>query len=626
MKNFKFPLTILIGFLVFLFAFFMSFSVAASKEKKSLIFLLMSNETRKKEKEEEIKKAEETVKQIKSAYNKKLYHKVIELLSNLPPDFSLTPEENLIISESFLNSGFPEKAIEFSEKVISVKKGTHKACIANLIKNKGFIIKGDYKNAKKELKDFLNSYCNETLKKEAKILLYFIKELPEKELKEINKDLIKKVLGEIYKLRGLYFIRKGKLKKAEEDFFTYINVYGTFKEGSELMYSLAEAYLKKNKKDKAKILYELIITNWDGTKEALFSKFRLYQMAYEKILIKELIPKKTKQDLISFATAIKTRYPEEKIAEEASLTIIKTYFEDKNYLLARKNAIKFLETYKKSPLIEKVKMYYCESVSQLFEKSSEKRNPSLIVQIEKEDKEFLKRTKCGKAYYILGNIYLDYNFYTKASYCFIKAYETGGKGDLISKVLLRLGVLALEEDKKSLFKEIFSFLTKKGSKTLKRDPYYFYLKAFHEMQNDLKKGEIYLNLALESSLPERFKEKVLKYFRDRALSLKNYAKALEYTNHPFFNAKADDYLILLLETFYKDQNLFEKTLKYAKKKFPDNSKIKWLEAYYLENIGNIRASTKIWSELTQGNSLENELAKSYEKMKYLIEKTHQMVF
>ena len=69
MKNFKFPPTILIGFLVFLFAFFMSFSVAASKEKKSLIFLLMSNETRKKEKEEEIKKAEKTVKQIKSAYN-----------------------------------------------------------------------------------------------------------------------------------------------------------------------------------------------------------------------------------------------------------------------------------------------------------------------------------------------------------------------------------------------------------------------------------------------------------------------------------------------------------------------------------------------------------------------------
>ena len=41
----------------------------------------------------------------------------------------------------------------------------------------------------------------------------------------------------------------------------------------------------------------------------------------------------------------------------------------------------------------------------------------------------------------------------------------------------------------------------------------------------------------------------------------------------------------------------------------------WLEVYYLEKKGNIKASAKIWKNLTKGNSLENELAKSYEKMK-----------
>jgi len=108
--------------------------------------------------------------------------------------------------------------------------------------------------------------------------------------------------------------------------------------------------------------------------------------------------------------------------------------------------------------------------------------------------------------------------------------------------------------------------------------------------------------------------------------LKKYNKALKYTNNPFFKAKAEDYIILLVETFYTDKPLFEKTLKIAKNKFPKNSKIKWLEAYYLERKGNIKASAKIWKDLTKGNSLENELAKSYEKMKNLVERTYQIVF
>jgi hypothetical protein len=34
----------------------------------------------------------------------------------------------------------------------------------------------------------------------------------------------------------------------------------------------------------------------------------------------------------------------------------------------------------------------------------------------------------------------------------------------------------------------------------------------------------------------------------------------------------------------------------------------------------------MWKELTKGNSLESELAKSYEKMRNFVERTHQTVF
>jgi len=189
-----------------------------------------------------------------------------------------------------------------------------------------------------------------------------------------------------------------------------------------------------------------------------------------------------------------------------------------------------------------------------------------------------------------------------------------------------VGLLALEDKNLDLFNDIFNFLDKSKYKGLEKDPYYFYLKAFYEGQKNLGSGDYYLNLVLNSTLSEKYKEKLLKYFRDRALYLRQYSKALAYTNNPFFKAKADDYVLLLLETFYTDKGVFENTLKYAKEKFPDNFKIKWLEAYYLERQGNIKASTEIWKELTKGNFLESELAKSYERMKILIERTHQTVF
>ncbi len=616
--------TLISAIFLVLLCVFSTFSISNCEQNNESNFLLFLSKSPKGR--EEIKKAEEIVKEIETAYRKKQYEKVGELLKELPPLFSLTPEENLIVSESFLKAGYPEKAIEFSNKVISVKRGTHEACYANLIKIKALIVKNNLNKAKKELKNFLSSYCEESLKQQAKVLLYFIKAIPEKELTGINKNIIRKTLGEMYKIRGVYFIKKGKLKKAEDDFFTYINVYGTYREAPALLYKIAEAYFKRKEINRAKVYYELIITNWDGTKEALFSKFRLYEIAYERALIKTLLPEKTKQDLIAYATIIKTSYPQEKIAEEASFMIVKVYFEDKKYLSAKRNAISFLKTYEKSPFAEMVKKYYCKSMSILLKRYYQKKDLSFIVKLEKEDQELLKEYKCGRALYTLGNIYLDYNFYTKASCYFIDAYESGGNKDFISKVLLKLGFIALETGKKALFNDIFTYLEGIQNPKVKKNPYYFYLKAYYEMQRDLKKGDLYLKLVLKSSLPEDLKEEILRDFRDRALSLKDYKRALEYTNNKFFKAKLEDYLLLLVDTFYNNKGMFEKVLKYAKEKFPKNSKIRWLEAYYLEREGDIKASARLWKTLTQGNSLENELARSYEKMIKLIEKSHQLVF
>lgn len=605
-------------FLITLIKIYLCFS----QEPKSLKFLpLISNKTE----EEQIRKqeVEKVLEIIKTAYTEKNYEKVIELSKKIPPDFSLTPEENILMAESYLNTGYPENAINFSDKVISVKIGTYQACLANEIKIKAFIVKGDYQNAQKQLKDILDSYCEENFKNEAKALFYFITKSQEY---GIDKNLLKKTAGELYLIRGTYFLNKDNFKRAREDFFTYINVYGMYQEAPELIFKLAEAYFKKADIEEAKTLYELIITEWDGSKFAFLSKFRLYQLAYEKILVKELVPQKTKQDLLSFITLIKNRYPEEKIIEEANFWEIKMYFEDKNYLSSKKYALEFLSSFKDSPFYESVKNYYCESVTNILENAYQRENWGEILNVEKEDRENLKIYKCKSSLYTLGKIYLNTNFLQRSVYYLIRAYEIQGDSKLNPYILLNLSLVAFETGEREIFEDLFSFFLTKYSKEISNEPFYFYLRCCYEINKNFNSAKSFLKIALNSSLSDDHKNYLLKIFRDKAIELKNYEEALSYTESPLFKARAEDYFLLLLYSFDTKPNFFEKVLEIAKKKYPENSKIKWIEAYYLEKKGDIKFSSKIWEELKKGSYLENELAQSYEKMKELIDRSHQILY
>jgi len=74
----------------------------------------------------------------------------------------------------------------------------------------------------------------------------------------------------------------------------------------------------------------------------------------------------------------------------------------------------------------------------------------------------------------------------------------------------------------------------------------------------------------------------LRNFRNKALELNKIEKAIKYTKNKYFNPKSEDYILLLTKTFSKSKKLFEIILESAKRKYPENLEIKWLEAYYLE--------------------------------------------
>ncbi len=563
---------------------------------------------------------------IKKYYKKKNYEKVIEIYQEIPPFLPLKSEENLIIARSFLNIGEPQKAIKFADKVISLRLITEICCQARLVKIEALSIMGKKKQALKEINALKKTFCGKEFKDEIKVILYYLNQLKLKALASIPEKTIKNVLGELYKGKVFYLIKQKKPNLALKNAFIWINLYGNYNKGSELLFKIAETYFSMKKFEKANILYELILTEWGTQKEAIFSTFRMYQIAYQKIKIKELIPRKMIDDLIFYIELLKKKYPEEKITQEAHFFELKLFLERKNWYRLKKNALSFFLKYPKSPYTKKAKFYYCQANFNILQDFYKHHAIKKIFNLVKEEESYLEKAKCGNVYFFMGKLNWDYHFWLASTYYFIKSYENKPTQNILPQTLLYLSVLAEEEGNKEIYPLIFSTLEKKYGKIFAQNPWFCYLKALTEVEKGSQKADIWLKKALSLNLPKDYKEKLLRIFRNWALKRKQYQKALNYTLNKEFNPSPEDFILLLACTFSNAPEVFEKTLKVAEKMYPRNFQIKWLAAYFYEKTGKIKIADKFWGEIASGNSYESALAQNYEKFKIFLETAQKLAF
>ena len=564
---------------------------------------------------------EKLVKQMERAYRWKHYDKVIEISKKISILYPLSAKDNLIIAESYLRLGYPKEAISYANKVLTLRKKTFEACRAELIKFMALAVMEQRAKVIKGIKNFLNTFCSQKYSLEAQAILnYFGKNY------KVPSKVLKKIQGIIVKARGLYLLRKGKVFEAERDIFLYLNVYGNLFEAPDLLFKLAEAYFKKKQVKKAKLLYQLIITKWDGTKQALLSKFRLYEIAYQQIVIKQLVPKETIQNLLSYIAEIKYRYPKSKIAQEAHLLEIQIYKQYKKFEKLRKSTKEFIKNYPNYPKLNQIFKDYCYSVTSILNGYYEKGNLPLIFKLTQTDSEFLKKTHCGYPFYLIGNILFSYNFFIHSAYEYIKAFNIGVPPRLRPDLLTKLTFLAFETGNQTLFNDLFEYTSKTFSnKTLFSSPFYTFCFAINELKKGVNSAEPYLKSIINSKIDTFYKWQILHLFRDKALSQKLYLSALNYTLHPIFNSTDSDFVLLLTSSF-SNSSAFEKISEVALKKFPNSTDIKWIYVYYLEKHGRFKQALSLWKNLTNGTQPQNELAKAYEKFLRLQKIAHKLVY
>jgi len=238
----------LIFLLCFIIFFFDSFIVKAQINDQQKIFEIFVRRKLKKSVGELIHEMEEN-------YQKNKYEKVIEIVNQLPPFFPFTTKQNLIIADSYLKIANPQKAIEFSQRIISTKIPTTEYCIAHLIKAKALIILDKNKKALEVIKKLKKTFCKNIIQDEINILMYFLNQISKEKIQNIPSKKLKIFLGEIYKIKAIYLLNQKKPERAQKYIFAYINLYGDYKEGAPLIFKLAETYLKLHKLNIAQNFY-----------------------------------------------------------------------------------------------------------------------------------------------------------------------------------------------------------------------------------------------------------------------------------------------------------------------------------------------------------------------------------
>lgn len=221
---------------------------------------------------------------------------------------------------------------------------------------------------------------------------------------------------------------------------------------------------------------------------------------------------------------------------------------------------------------------------------------------------------------------MSYNLYTQALYYLLQAYNINLASENLWDYYLKIAFLALEDANEDVAQSLFNYLQKKAQPTLRDKPEFLYLASYFTLKKDFNSGLKILTTFLESPMNTYFKKKILQYTFQRAVEKKNLNVAFNLLNKPYFEPSREDYLILLTESFEKDPKLFEEILKEAKKRFPKDDKILFLEAYHLERKGEIKKSEEVLATLHQTTDWEGKLVKEYERQKKLLEKARNLVY
>ncbi len=556
-------------------------------------------------------------------FEEKDYDQVLRTLRPLIQEVKLPPEALLLLAQAAEKQHIYDEALTYLRLLKRDYPEAKEICAGNLVAARIF--------AKRKLKEKAQRLARRTLerascplrdKAQAVSILLELGESPEKVLSFINQNpQAKRYAPAILKSLALYHLRKGKLQQAEAEIFEYLNYSGKIEEAPALLYSLGEAYLKQKNFRAAKRIFELVLTSWPHRKEALFAKFRLYQMRYlfeEKIGHKT---PKTRRILLSICRRLIKEYPDASLTEEAFAFKVKLLFEDKRILETLESIWTFLEKYPGSPYRREVLSILCRA-SSLFEQGllAKKEFQKTLVFFRKHQ-ESLKEGGCGASFYFAAEAALALGLKEEARLILLegsplpvpKAWAPNYRLTLVD-----LLYSSPEKEDRALARQLLED-TLRRYPVVSQTPYYHFLwgRMFAETA-PLRALEELKRAVKEASDPE-LKARAENTYWSLLLRVGRYEEAFLLLQK---KKKGDPTLYKLLASRLLqegDLKLAEKVIAALEAKYPKDPETYWLKGLLLEKQGEAQKALSVWQKVAQKGGLYGQMAQAIIKASQLVE-------
>ncbi|RUM87155.1 MAG: hypothetical protein DSZ24_06825 [Thermodesulfatator sp.] len=553
----------------------------------------------------------------------------VKILESLSTSYALSPEDLLLLAQGQLRLGNYPQALFWARLVEKQTRGELR-CQAQVILARAYLAQQAKRKAAQEaLKVLEEGRCSEKSLAQALEVLLESGYNPKKaqELLQSRPGLRLYAPG-IFKVLGDRWLAQGKLEKAREAYFRYLNLSGAEEEAPELFLRLAEAFFHRGRLRLARTYYELLLTVWPHRDEAKFAKFRLYYLSYQfkrKLGASTLRERKA---LIPLINELRHSHPGHPLTREAHALEVRLYLEDKKPEKAFWTALDFLKRYPQDPLVKEVKRGLCEADNLFLEKLLAKKAYFRLLALHRQEGNFLEKARCGAHFYWLGKTYAVFHLSLTSTAYFLKAYQFGVPRAHLPDLYLTLIRRALEEGRLEAAAELLEIFPQEFP-FYRNHPRLLLLKArWLSQSGHLQEARsLFEALLSRKDFPRELRPEALNLFFQLALKIKDLDLAFRILRDPSYSATAEDYAFLIQLALENEDYLRAKRYLLAgKKHFPQALSLRWLEGLYYERKGREEEALKIWQTLASVNSTEGRLAQGILRGLQLIEEARKVIY
>ncbi|WP_168720214.1 tetratricopeptide repeat protein [Thermosulfurimonas marina] len=552
---------------------------------------------------------------------------VIKRLEPLTASYALSPEDLLLLARAHLRLHNYPQAL-FWARLVEKRAQGELRCEAQVMLAQSYLATKLRRKAAQKALEVLRESCSEkTLAGALEVLLESGQALEEvqKILKE--RPALRLYAPGIFKILGDRWLAQGKLEKAKEAYFRYLNLSGSEEEAPGIFLKLAEAAFHRGRLRWARTYYELLLTVWPHLDEAKFAKFRLYHLSYEFKRRLGAPTLKERKVLIPLINELRRTHPDHPITREAHAFEVRLYLEDKKPEKAFWTALDFLKRYPRDPLRKEVESRLCEAdnlfLGQLFAEKAYAR----ILKIHRQEGALLEKARCGAHFYWLGKTYGVFHLDLTRTAYLLRAYEFGVPRAYRPELYLALIREALEEGRLEEASEILEIFPREFP--FYRDhPRLLLLKArwLYQAGHLQEARRLFEGLLSRKDFPKELRPEALGIFFQLALQLKDLDLAFRILEDPSYRATDEDFAFLIQMALENEDYLRAKRyLAAGKKRFPDSTPLRWLEGVYYERRGQEEA-LKVWQSLASANSTEGRLAQGILRGLQLIDRARRVIY